>query len=67
MVQKTINFDYKKVNKTAFYQNKILYNEHDIDTEKILVSKKDSYGKKEDLDILLDILMMKMISLDLYV
>ena len=45
MVQKTINFDDKNVNKTAFYKNKKLYNVHDIDTEKILVSKKESYGK----------------------
>ena len=35
MVQKTINFDDKKVNKTDFYKNKKLYNAHDIDTEKI--------------------------------
>ena len=46
MVQKTIHFDDKKVKKIAFYKNKKLYNVHDIDIEKILVSKKESYGKK---------------------
>ena len=49
MVQKTINFDDKKVNKLAFYKNKNLYDGYDIDTEKILVSKKESYGKKGSL------------------
>ena len=51
MVQKTINFDDKKVNKTEFYKNKNLHNVHDIDTEKIFqnVSKKESYGKKGSL------------------
>ena len=49
IVQKTINFDDKKVNKADFYKNKKLYNVHDIDTEKISVSKKESYGKKGSL------------------
>ena len=40
MVQNTINFDDKKVSKTAFYQNKKLYDVNDNDTEKILISKK---------------------------
>ena len=66
MVQKTINFDDKKVNKTAFYKNKKLYDVYDIDTEKILISKKESYGKKAALNILLHI-MMRMKLLDLYV
>ena len=35
-----------KVNKKAFYKNKKPYDVHDIDTEKILVSKKESYRKK---------------------
>ena len=46
IVQKTINFDNKKVNKTAFYKNKKPYGVYDIDTERILASKKESYGKK---------------------
>ena len=43
MVQKTTNFDDKKVNKTTFYKNKKLNDVYDINTEKILVSKKESY------------------------
>ena len=42
----TVNFRDKKVNKKAFYKNKKPYDIYDIDTEKILVSKKESYGKK---------------------
>ena len=49
MIQKAINFEDKKLNKTAFYKNKKLYSGHDIDTEKILVSKKESYSKKGSL------------------
>ena len=43
---KSINFDDKKVNKSNFYKNKKLYNLHDLDANKILVSKKESYGTK---------------------
>ena len=46
MKKRTINFDDKKVNKKAFYKNKKPYDVYDIDAEKILVSKKESYGKK---------------------
>ena len=46
MIKGTINFDDKKVNKKAFYKNKKPYDVYDIDTEKILVSKKESYRKK---------------------
>ena len=46
MVQKTINFDDKKVNKIAFYKTEKLYDVYDIDTEKIFVSKKEPYRKK---------------------
>ena len=56
MVQMTINFDDKKVNKTTFYKNKKLYDIYDIDTME----------KRVVLNILLDI-MMKMILLDPYV
>ena len=43
---KNINFDDKKVNKSTFYKNKKLFNIHDLDANKILVSKKESYGTK---------------------
>ena len=51
----SINFDDRKINKRKFYMG-----------IKILVSKKESYGKKNHLNITLDIMMM-MMSLDHYV
>ena len=46
---KSINFDDKKINKSNFYKNKKLFNLNDIDANKILVSKKESYGTKNSL------------------
>ena len=46
---KSINFDDKKINKSTFYKNKKLFNIHDLDVNKILVSKKESYGTKNSL------------------
>ena len=46
MSEKSINFDDRKINKSNFYKNKKLFNLHDIDANKILVSKKESYGTK---------------------
>ena len=46
MSEKNINFDDKKINKSNFYKNKKLFNLLDIDVNKILVSKKESYGTK---------------------
>ena len=46
---KSINFDDKKINKSNFYKNKKLFNIHDLDVNKILVSKKESYGTKNSL------------------
>ena len=43
---KSINFDDKKINKSNFYKNKKLFSLNDIDVNKILVSKKESYGTK---------------------
>ena len=40
MTGKSINFDDKKINKSNFYKNKILFSFNDIDINKILVSKK---------------------------
>ena len=42
MSQKSINFD----DKSNFYKNKKRFDIHDLDVNKILVSKKESYGKK---------------------
>ena len=35
----SINFEDKKINKSTFYENKKLFNIHDLDVNKILVSK----------------------------
>ena len=43
----------KKINKSNFYKNKDLFNIHDIDVNKILVSKKGSYGTKDSLKYLI--------------
>ena len=39
MSGKSIYFDDKKINKSNFYKNKILFNIDDIDVNKTLVSK----------------------------
>ena len=49
MSGKSINFDDKKINKSNFYKNKKLFSLNDIDINKILVSKKESYGTKNSL------------------
>ena len=46
MSGKSINFDDKKINKTNFYKNKRLFNLYDLEVNKILVSKKESYETK---------------------
>ena len=46
MSGKNIIFDDRKINKSNFYKNKKLYLIDDIDTNKILVSKKEPYGTK---------------------
>ena len=49
MSGKSINFYDKKINKSSFYKNKKLFSFNDIDVNKILVSKKESYGTKHSL------------------
>ena len=46
MFGKSINFDDKKINKSNFYKHKKLFGPNDMDANKILVSKKESYGTK---------------------
>ena len=46
MSRKIIIFDDKKINKSSFYKNKKVFNTYDIDVSKILISKKEPYGKK---------------------
>ena len=46
MKKKIINFNDKKINKSDFYnKDKKIFNIDDIDVNKILVSKKEQYGK----------------------
>ena len=65
MIRKNINFADKKVNKRNVYKNKKLSKTDKTDDDKILVSKRESYGKKIHLNTSLDIMMM-MMSLDYY-
>ena len=48
MSGESINFEENKINKSTFYKNKKLFNIHDL-VNKILISKKESYGKKYSL------------------
>ena len=43
MSEKTINFGDKKINKKYFYKNKKRFNIEDIDINKILISKPETY------------------------
>ena len=49
MSGKSINFVDKTINKSNFYKNKKLFELNDIDVNKILVSKKESYDTKNSL------------------
>ena len=46
MSEKNINFDNKKIKKSDFYKNKKVVKIDDVDINKILVSKEESYGTK---------------------
>ena len=46
---KNINFNDKKIKKGDFYINKKPFNIDDIDVNKILVSRKERYGKNNSL------------------
>ena len=41
----SINFNDKKIKKSDFYKSKKIFNINDIDVNKILVSKKEKYGR----------------------
>ena len=45
MSENSINFNNKKIKKSDFYKNKKISNKDDIEVNKILVSKKETYGK----------------------
>ena len=46
MSGKCIKFDDKKISKSTINKNKKLFNIHDLDVNKILVSKKESHVQK---------------------
>ena len=47
MSEKNITFNDKKINKSNFYKSKKLSKIDGIDVNKILISKKEAYGKKK--------------------
>ena len=58
MSGKNIIFNDEMINKSNFYRNKKSFIIDDTDVNKILISKKEPYGKKTHLNTLLDIMMM---------
>ena len=56
MSEKTINFGDKNIDKKDFYNNKKQFNIKDIDTNKILISKPESYDNNVLLDITIKLL-----------
>ena len=58
-----INFGNKKIKKSDFYNNtnKKIFNINNIDVDKILVSKKEKYGKYNSLNTLLGIIIMTLL------
>ena len=49
MSGKNKHFDDKKINKSNFYYNKKPFNKDEIGVDKILVTKRESYGIKDSL------------------
>ena len=67
MSGKNIIFDDEKINESNFYKNKKLSKIDDIDVNKIIISKKESYGKKEvHLNTSLDKVMMMSLDHNVY-
>ena len=58
MSEKNIIFDDQNINKSNFYESKILFNIDEIDVNKMLVLKKKLMVKKAHLNTLLDIMMV---------
>ena len=46
MSENNITFNDRKINKNNFYRDKKLFKIDDIDVDKILISEKETYGKK---------------------
>ena len=49
MSRSSINFNNEKIKKSDFYKNKKIFNIDNIDVNKMLVSKKETYGKYNSL------------------
>ena len=47
--RKNINFEGKKIKKSYFYKNKKVLKVDEIDVNKILVSKKETYGANKSI------------------
>ena len=47
MSRSSINFNNEKIKKSDLYKNKKIFNIDNIDVNKILVSKKETYGKSK--------------------
>ena len=68
MNQKNINFDNKNIKKSDFYKkNKKIFNIDGIDVNKILVSKKEQYGKFNSFKYFIWYDVMIMMLLDHYI
>ena len=52
MSGKNITFNDKKINKSNFYRYEKLFKIDDMESDKILVSKRESYGRKKLIKIL---------------
>ena len=49
MSRSSTNFNNEKIKKSDFYKNKKIFNIDNIDVNKMLVSKKETYGKYNSL------------------
>ena len=68
MNQKNINFDNKNIKKSDFYKkNKKIFNIDGTDVNKILVSKKEQYGKFNSFKYFIWYDVMIMMLLDHYI
>ena len=52
----SINFNNKEIKKRDFYKNKKIFNIDNIDINKILISKKETYGKYDLLGMIMMLL-----------
>ena len=64
---KSINFESKNIKKTGLYnKNKKIFNIDDIDVNKILVSKREQYGKYNSSKSFLGLMIMMLLDHFIY-